>query len=87
MHVLADELGVPHVSSGEGRDRRLFLASDRDALPDKPLGVEARPPELPRYFVEGEPVVILHHREGELTGRVAVGKINRVLALFQSASL
>ena len=40
---------------------------DRDALPDK-------------YFVEGEPVVILHHLRGQQTGTVANPHVNWCLS-------
>ncbi|CAK9093792.1 unnamed protein product [Durusdinium trenchii] len=64
VHLLADELNLPHVSYGESSDRRLYLSHDRDALPDK-------------YFVEGEAVVIRHHVHPEQRGTVANAHINR----------
>ncbi|CAJ1353012.1 unnamed protein product [Effrenium voratum] len=58
VHLLADELGVPHVSYGDGPSRRLYLSHERSALPDK-------------YFIEGEEVVILGRERPKLFGTVA----------------
>eukprot|EP00931_Biecheleriopsis_adriatica_P117110 TRINITY_DN9265_c0_g1_i1.p1 TRINITY_DN9265_c0_g1~~TRINITY_DN9265_c0_g1_i1.p1 ORF type:complete len:723 (-),score=147.39 TRINITY_DN9265_c0_g1_i1:7-1893(-) len=54
LHMMADELNVPHVSSGQGESRRLHLASDRSALPDK-------------FFLPGEIVMVARQpgRPGE----------------------
>lgn len=49
LHMLADELGVPHVSAGE--PRRLHMAKAREALPDK-------------FFIEGEDVLVAPPRRG-----------------------
>ncbi|CAE8595783.1 unnamed protein product [Polarella glacialis] len=67
LHCLADELGLPHVSSGSDGLRRLHIARDRDALPDK-------------FFVEGEEVLVADPRwpkEPTYRGMVVDPKINR----------
>lgn len=52
---------------GLGTSSKTAPRQDRDALPDK-------------YFVEGEPVVILHHLRGQQTGTVANPHVNWCLS-------
>ena len=58
IHTLADELNLPHVSSGANRDRKLSIARDRRVLPEK-------------FFMEGEPVVVIGRGGQRDRGRVA----------------
>ncbi|CAE7738981.1 DBP2 [Symbiodinium sp. CCMP2592] len=57
IHTLADELSLPHVSYGASRDRKLCMATDRKALPEK-------------YFVEGEAVIVVGRNGHKDRGRV-----------------
>jgi len=56
LHALADDLELPHVSTGRPPGRRLHLARAREALPEK-------------FFMEGEAVEVLSRRRGEAPGR------------------
>jgi len=51
LHWLADELGLPHVSTGEQPSRHLHIARAREDLPE-------------RFFMEGEEVMVESRREG-----------------------
>mmetsp|Transcript_20557 Transcript_20557/g.65126 ORF Transcript_20557/g.65126 Transcript_20557/m.65126 type:complete len:133 (-) Transcript_20557:70-468(-) len=59
LHMLGDELGIPHVSAGEAKGRRLHVARHREALPDK-------------FFVEGEDVLVAPPRRGARSVRAVV---------------
>lgn len=65
LHWLADEVGVPHVSTREDPHRTLHIARSREILPDK-------------FFVEGEEVWVARKMgEAELRARVVDPKIKR----------
>merc|ERR1711939_399533 len=51
LHWMADELGLPHVSTGEPPNRRLHIARSREKLSE-------------RFFMEGEEVLVAPRREG-----------------------
>eukprot|EP00747_Dinoflagellata_sp_TGD_P208313 gnl/TRDRNA2_/TRDRNA2_81816_c0_seq1.p1 gnl/TRDRNA2_/TRDRNA2_81816_c0~~gnl/TRDRNA2_/TRDRNA2_81816_c0_seq1.p1 ORF type:complete len:651 (+),score=87.71 gnl/TRDRNA2_/TRDRNA2_81816_c0_seq1:84-2036(+) len=48
LHWLADEMGLPHISTGENPARTLHIARNRNSLPDK-------------FFLEGEEVEVMPH--------------------------
>jgi len=57
LHWLGDELGLPHVSAGEGVwERRLHIARERWNLPDK-------------FFIQGEEVVVSAPRRAGGSGQ------------------
>merc|ERR1712192_7985 len=59
LHWMSDELGLPHVSTGESPNRRLHIARERESLPEK-------------FFMEGEEVLVESRREGGWASRAIV---------------
>merc|ERR1712046_387591 len=59
LHGLADELGLPHLSTGDAASpagRRLHIARSREVLPGP-------------YFIEGEEVEVIANRRNDPPGR------------------
>merc|ERR1719478_700906 len=66
LHWMADELGLPHVSTGEPPNRRLHIARSREELPE-------------RFFMEGEDVMVESRQDWGRSSRgiVVDSKIRR----------
>lgn len=66
LHWMSDEMGLPHISTGEAPSRRLHIARDRENLPE-------------RFFMEGEEVMVEARHEGGYPkpGSIVDGKVHR----------
>ena len=76
IHTMADELSLPHVSCGANQHRKLYIAKDRKALPEK-------------FFVEGEPVIVVGRHGQKDRGRVkdARMKYRHITVCFENTKV